>query len=353
MLSLMITNIYIYLYILKKTNEISTKRKNVTRMKGNNDNKRYAFTKSKHRWTELEDKELINNVMKFGLNDNRIVENLSRTFEACRTRWYIKHNKNIEQKFQTIKKVKKQDEVYFNCLASSWSKDEENKLAQAIELHGTKDWNKISECINTGRSASGCYNKWGKLKYRNNSIHMQTRNLNRSTTNNQRKFIDLSNITIAFADNNSSPTTTPTATTRSSNSLETNQKNSKNMNIFNNNNKYTTEIIGNNNYSLTNPIISSVIETGSISTIYDFLYRMEEITQDKWSINDVNQLIIIMGKIKSEKGNENMREERSWKDIGDKMIKNCDDCRKVWELIQNLSRIVVGDIMINYWRTMN
>jgi hypothetical protein len=127
------------------------------------------------------------------------------------------------------------------------------------------------------------------------------------------------------------------------------------MNIFNNNNKYTTEIISNNNYSLTNPIISSVVETASITTIYDFLYRMEEITQDKWSMNDVNQLIIIMGKIKSEKGNENnfMREERSWKDIGDKMIKNCDDCRKVWELIQNLSRIVVGDIMINYWRTMN
>ena len=328
---------------------------NITRMKGNNDNKRYVFTNSKHRWTELEDKKLINNVIKFGLNDNRIVENLNRTFEACRTRWYIKHNKNIEQKFQTIKKVKKQDEVYYNCLASSWSKDEENKLAQAIELHGTKDWNKISECINTGRSASGCYNKWGKLKYRNNSIHMQTRNLNRSTTNNQSKFIDLSNITIAFADNNSSPTTTPTATTRSSNSLETNQKNSKNMNIFNNNNKYTTEIISNNNYNLTNPIISSVVETASITTIYDFLYRMEEITQDKWSMNDVNQLIIIMGKIKSEKGNENnfMREERSWKDIGDKMIKNCDDCRKVWELIQNLSRIVVGDIMINYWRTMN
>jgi hypothetical protein len=182
---------------------------------------------------------------------------------------------------------------------------------------------------------------------------MQTRNLNRSTTNNQRKFIDLSNITIAFADNNSSPTTTPTATTRSSNSLETNKKNSKNMNIFNNNNKYTTEIISTNNYSLTNPIISSVVETASITTIYDFLYRMEEITQDKWSINDVNQLIIIMGKIKSEKGNENMREERSWKDIGDKMVKNCDDCRKVWELIQNLSRIVVGDIMINYWRTMD
>lgn len=327
-------------------------------MKSNNNSKSYIVTNSKQRWTELEDKQLINNIKKFGLNENRIIENLNRTFEACRTRWYIKHNKNIEQKFQIIKKVKKQDEVYFNCLASSWSKDEENKLIQAIKLHGNRDWKQISEYINTGRSASGCYNKWGKLKYRDNSNHMETRNLNRSTNNNnQHKFIDLSNITITFADNNSSPTTTPTATTRSSNSLETNQRNSKDVNILNNN-KHTTEIISNNNYSLTNPI-SSVVKTAekddrvNITTIYDFLYRMEKITQDKWSMNDVNQLMIIMGKIKPEKGHENMREERSWKDVGDKMVKNCDDCRKVWELIQNLSRIVVGDIMINYWRTMN
>lgn len=329
-------------------------------MKGNNNSKKYVFTNSKQRWTELEDKQLINNITKFGLNENRIIENLNRTFEACRTRWYIKHNKNIEQKFQIIKKVKKQDEIYYNCLASLWSKNEENKLIQAIELHGTRDWNKISECINTGRSASGCYNKWRKLKkYSDNSNHMQTRNPKRSTTNNnQHKFIDLSNIIIAFADNNSSPTTTPTATTRSSNSLETNQRNSKDVNIFNKN-KFTTKIISNNNYSLTNPT-SSVVETAqkddrvSITTIYDFLYRMENITQDKWSMNDVIQLMIIMGKIKLEKGHENTRvEERSWEDVGDKMVKNCVDCKIVWELIRNLSPNIVGDIMINYWRTMN
>ena len=359
---------------------MSSKRMIMPRIEGMNcDNKNHIIlTNSKNRWSDVEDKQLINNIIKFGVNENRIVENLNRTFEACRMRWYTKHNKNIEPKIHIIKKVKKQDDIYYNCLASSWTNDEENKLFQAIKLYGTKDWNKISKYINTGRSASGCSNKWGKLKYRDNSNHMQSRYLNRnekhrrSTSNdNQHKFIDFSNITIAFADN-SSPATTPTATTRSSNSLETNQRNNTNNVIIYNNNKKkkkknnnntncssnTTKNINSNNNNSNIPV-ASVVGTkendnrDSITTIYDFLYRMEKITHDKWTMNDVNQLMIIMSKIKPEKGTEYMREERNWDDVGEKMVKNSDDCRVVWELIQKLSHNVVGDIMVNYWRTIN
>lgn len=323
-------------------------------MKGNYDKKNNIITNSKHRWTDNEEKQLISNIKKYGLNnENRIVENLNRTSEACRMRWYTKINKNIENKIQIMKRIKKQDDKYYNCLAPSWSKDEENKLIQAIELYGTSDWNIISQYINTDRSASGCYNKWGKLKYRvNNDNHIQTRNLNRNKNKrsnnvyNQHKIIDLSNMTIAFADN-SSPATTPTATTRSSYSLETNQRsNSENIIMLKNNSNQSSENINSNNYSSTNVIPKSEKDDeDSITTIYDFLYRMEKITSEKWGMNDVNQLMIIMSKHKTS--------DENWIDIGEKMIKKCDDCKKVWGLVKKLSPNVVGDIMVSFWRNIN
>jgi len=351
-----------------------------TRIKSNcKETKINIILNSKRRWTPVEDQQLKNNVTKYGLNEVKIVEGLKRTILACRMRWYIKYSKNLDKK-NKIEIKNKKNYIYYNCLASIWTKDEEKNLIHAIELYGTRDWDVIAKYVNTSRSASGCYNKWGKLKYKYNYIkfnHIQTRNCNKikndRSYNNQHEAINLSNITIAFP-TNYSPTTTPTVTTvETTNSFEINPKIKNTKDIINNHNNHNLHSVKNNNkknntknntknnrkkYSSSIRKTSLAIvendKKGNITTIYDFLYNMEKITKDHWTINDVSQLIIIMSKIKPEKSHIYViKEEKNWLDVSDKILKDSDDCHKVWDLIQNLSHDVIGDIMVNYWRRIN
>jgi hypothetical protein len=97
-------------------------------------------------WTAAEDKILKNAVTAQGARNWEVIIAFlpGRTLEQCRNRWHQSLVSNIDPT---------------TARAGRWTADEDEKLREAVEAHGAKNWKKVAARV-PGRTKKQCCSRW-------------------------------------------------------------------------------------------------------------------------------------------------------------------------------------------------
>jgi myb proto-oncogene protein len=102
------------------------------------------------KWTEDEDSKLKDAVKRYGGKNWKEIAALvpGRTKVQCHSRWQNTLNLSIDRA---------------NGRTGKWGEDEDSKLKDSVQMHGSKDWAEIAALV-PGRVESQCRSRWQSLR---------------------------------------------------------------------------------------------------------------------------------------------------------------------------------------------